>query len=307
VAEATGTQTNGGTEGMGALDGRIAIITGAGRGIGREHALLFASEGAKVVVNDLGGGVDGSGDDRSAAQQVVDVIVGAGGEAVANADDITDWDGGKRLIATAIEAFGDLHVLVNNAGILRDRVLVNMTEEEWDSVIDVHLKGHFVPTRHAAAYWREQTKAGVSVKAAVVNTSSTSGLLGNPGQSNYGAAKAGIAAFTTIAAEELVRYGVRVNAIAPAARTRMTELTPGLSDIVQAPADCSAFDSWDPANVSPLVAYLSTEDCPANGKVYFVQGGQVRLFRPWTMTDSIDKDDRWTVAELQVEMHRLGG
>jgi len=292
---------------MGTLDGRIAVITGAGRGIGREHALLFASEGAKVVVNDLGGAMDGSGDDRTPAQQVVDEIKAAGGEAVANADDITDWAGGKRLIDTAVETFGDLHVLVNNAGILRDRVLVNMTESDWDSVIHVHLKGHFVPTRHAAAYWREQTKAGVEVKASVINTSSTSGLLGNPGQSNYGAAKAGIAAFTTIAADELVRYGVRVNAIAPAARTRMTEHTPGLSDIVQAPTDASVFDSWDPANVPPLVAYLATEGCPSTGRVYFVHGGQVRLFQPWTMTDSIDKDDRWTVTELQAEMHRLGG
>ncbi|MGA8370486.1 MAG: SDR family oxidoreductase [Acidimicrobiales bacterium] len=292
---------------MGALDGRVAVITGSGRGIGREHARLFAAEGAKVVVNDLGGSVDGSGDDRTAAQQVVDEITAAGGQAVANGDDVTDWDGGKRLIDSAIEAFGDLHVLINNAGILRDRVLVNMSEEEWDSVIHVHLKGHFVPTRHAAAYWREQTKAGREIKAAVVNTSSTSGLLGNPGQSNYGAAKAGIGAFTTIIAEEISRYGVRVNAIAPAARTRMTEQTPGLSDIVQAPKDAAQFDSWDPANVSPLVAYLSTEGCPANGKVYFVQGGQIRLFQPWTMTDTLEKNDRWTVAELQTEMHRLDG
>src|ERR1700733_683598 len=292
---------------MGALDGRVAVITGSGRGIGREHALLFAAEGAKVVVNDLGGSVDGSGDDRTAAQQVVDEITAAGGDAIANGDDVTDWEGGKRLIDAAIEAYGDLPVLVNNAGILRDRVLVNMSEQDWDAVIHVHLKGHFVPTRHAAAYWREQTKAGKTVKASVVNTSSTSGLLGNPGQSNYGAAKAGIAAFTTIAADELVRYGVRVNAIAPAARTRMTEQTPGLSDIVQAPADASVFDSWDPANVSPLVAYLATEDCPATGKVYFVQGGEIRLFKPWTMTDTIEKDDRWTVAELQTEMQRLDG
>jgi NAD(P)-dependent dehydrogenase (short-subunit alcohol dehydrogenase family) len=296
-----------GNDDMGALEGRIAIITGAGRGIGREHALLFAAEGAKVVVNDLGGAVDGSGDDRSPAQQVVDEIVAAGGQAVATTDDITEWDGGKRLVDTAIEAFGDLHVLVNNAGILRDRVLVNMSEADWDSVIHVHLKGHFVPTRHAAAYWREQTKAGKEVKASVVNTSSTSGLLGNPGQSNYGAAKAGIAAFSTIAADELVRYGVRVNAIAPAARTRMTEQTPGLSDIVQAPKDASVFDSWDPANISPLVAYLATEGCPATGKVYFVQGGEIRLFQPWTMTDTLERDDRWTVAQLQAEMHRLGG
>ena len=292
---------------MGALDGRVAVITGSGRGIGREHALLFAAEGAKVVVNDLGGSVDGSGDDRTAAQRVVDEITAAGGQAVANGDDVTDWDGGKRLIDSAIEAYGDLHVLVNNAGILRDRVLVNMSEDEWDSVIHVHLKGHFVPTRHAAAYWREQTKAGKGVRAAVVNTSSTSGLLGNPGQSNYGAAKAGIGAFTTIIAEELIRYGVRVNAIAPAARTRMTEQTPGLSDIVQAPKDAAQFDSWDPANVSPLVAYLSTEGCPVTGKVYFVQGGQIRLFQPWTMTETLEKDDRWTVAELQTEMQRLDG
>ena len=292
---------------MGALDGRVAIITGAGRGIGREHALLFASEGAKVVVNDLGGAIDGSGDDRSPAEQVVDEIKGMGGEAVANADNVADWEGGKRLIEAAVEAFGDLHVLVNNAGILRDRVLINMTEDEWDSVIHVHLKGHFVPTRHAAAYWREQTKAGKEVKASVINTSSTSGLFGNPGQANYGAAKAGIAAFSIITAQELVRYGVRVNAIAPAARTRMTEHTPGLSDIVQAPTDASVFDSWDPANVPPLVAYLATEGCPSTGRVYFVHGGQVRLFQPWTMTDSIDKNDRWTVTELQAEMHRLGG
>lgn len=292
---------------MGALDGRVAIITGAGRGIGREHALLFASEGAKVVVNDLGGAIDGSGDDRSPAQQVVDEITAAGGEAIANADNVADWEGGQRLVNAAIEAFGDLHVLVNNAGILRDRVLVNMTEPEWDAVIHVHLKGHFVPTRWAAAYWREQSKAGKSVNAAVVNTSSTSGLLGNPGQTNYGAAKAGIAAFTTIAADELKRYGVRVNAIAPAARTRMTEATPGLGDIVQAPNDPGKFDVWDPANISPLVAYLSTAGCPANGKVFLVQGGKVQYFQPWTLTDSIDKDDRWSVSELAREMPKLLG
>ena len=283
---------------MGALQDRVAIITGAGRGIGREHALLFASEGAKVVVNDLGGTVDGSGDDRSAAQQVVDEIKAMGGEAVANSDDIADWEGGQRLVRAAVEAFGDLHVLVNNAGILRDKMLVNMTEAEWDSVIHVHLKGHFVPTRHAAAYWREQVKEGREVKAAVVNTSSTSGLLGNPGQTNYGAAKAGIGAFTAIAAQELSRYGVRVNAIAPAARTRMTEQTPGLGDIVKAPSDPGTFDIWDPANISPLVGYLATESCPINGQVFFVQGGVVRLFRNWTMTGTIDRRDRWTVSEL---------
>jgi NAD(P)-dependent dehydrogenase (short-subunit alcohol dehydrogenase family) len=290
---------------MGALDGRVAIITGAGRGIGREHALLFASEGAKVVVNDLGGAIDGSGDDRTPAQQVVDEIAAMGGEAIANADNVADWAGGQRLVNSAVERFGDLHVLVNNAGILRDRVLVNMTEEEWDTVIQVHLKGHFVPTRWAAAYWREQTKSGATVAASVVNTSSTSGLIGNPGQANYGAAKAGIAAFTTICAAELGRYGVRVNAIAPAARTRMTEATPGLGDVVKAPADAGTFDVWDPANVSPLVAYLATEGAPETGRTFFVQGSVVRSFQAWRMTDTIDKGDRWTVAELATEMKKL--
>jgi NAD(P)-dependent dehydrogenase (short-subunit alcohol dehydrogenase family) len=292
---------------MGALEGRVAIITGAGRGIGREHALLYASEGAKLVINDLGGAVDGSGDDRTPAEQVVDEIKAMGGEAVSNADNVADWEGGQRLVNAAVEAFGGLDVLVNNAGILRDRVLVNMTEEEWDSVIRVHLKGHFVPTRWAAAYWREQSKAGKEVKAAVINTSSTSGLLGNPGQANYGAAKAGIAAFTVITAQELSRYGVRVNAIAPAARTRMTESTPGLSDIVQAPSDPGVFDAWDPANVSPLVGYLATESCPLTGKVFFVQGGKVQYFQPWTLTDEIDKGDRWTVDELSREVPKIVG
>lgn len=290
---------------MGSLDGRVAIITGAGRGIGREHALLFAAEGAKVVVNDLGGAVDGSGDDRGAAQQVVDEIVGGGGVAVASTDDVAEWDGGKRLVDQAVETFGDLHVLVNNAGILRDRMLVNMSEADWDAVVHVHLKGHFVPTRHAASYWRAQAKSGHDVRAAVVNTSSTSGLLGNPGQTNYGAAKAGIGAFTVIAAQELGRYGVRVNAIAPAARTRMTEQTPGLADIVAAPPDPGAFDLWDPANASPLVAALSIADCAITGQVFFVQGGQVRLFQPWTMTETLEHDGRWEVAELAAKLPSL--
>jgi NAD(P)-dependent dehydrogenase (short-subunit alcohol dehydrogenase family) len=292
---------------MGALEGRVAIITGAGRGIGREHALLFASEGAKVVVNDLGGAIDGSGDDRTPAEQVVDEIKAMGGEAISNADNVAEWEGAQRLVNAAVEAFGDLHVLVNNAGILRDRVLVNMTEDEWDSVIHVHLKGHFAPTRWAAAYWREQTKAGKTVRASVINTSSTSGLLGNPGQTNYGAAKAGIAAFTVIAAQELIRYGVRSNAIAPAARTRMTEATPGLGDVVQPPSDPGAFDIWDPANVSPLVGWLAQEDCPANGRVFFVQGGKVQNFQPWTLTDSIERPERWTLSDLDREMKGLIG
>jgi NAD(P)-dependent dehydrogenase (short-subunit alcohol dehydrogenase family) len=291
---------------VGALDGRVAIITGAGRGIGREHALLFASEGAKVVVNDFGGAIDGSGAD-SPAEQVVDEIRARGGEAVANGDDVADWEGGRRLVESAIAAYGDLHVLVNNAGILRDRVLVNMTEDEWDSVVKVHMKGHFVPTRHAAAWWREQAKKGREVSASVVNTSSTSGLLGNPGQANYGAAKAGIAGFTVICAQELSRYGVRVNAIAPAARTRMTESTPGLSEIVSAPKDESVFDVWDPANVSPLVAYLATESCPLTGKVYFIQGGRVRLFQPWTMTEGLEGTGRWTIEDLARDIPGISG
>ncbi|MGH9067581.1 MAG: SDR family oxidoreductase [Acidimicrobiales bacterium] len=287
---------------MGALDGRVAVITGAGRGIGREHALLFAAEGARVVVNDRGGALDGSGDDRSPAQQVVDEITAAGGQAVANGDDVADWEGGRRLVDAAVEIFGGLDVLVNNAGILRDRVVANMTEEEWDSVIHVHLKGHFVPSRWAAAYWRERSKAGHENRAVIINTSSTSGLLGNPGQANYGAAKAGIGALTVIEAQELGRYGVRVNAIAPAARTRMTDATPGLSDIVRAPEEPGAFDVWDPGNVAPLVAYLATADCPSTGKVYFVQGGKVQLFQPWTLTTAIERQERWTVAGLAEEM-----
>lgn len=290
---------------MGALDGRIAIITGAGRGIGREHALLFAAEGAKVVVNDFGGALDGSASTATPAEEVVEEIKAMGGEAVANHDNVADWQGGARLVQCAIDTFGDLHVLVNNAGILRDRVLVNLSEDDWDAVINVHLKGHFVPTRHAATYWREQAKAGQTVKACVICTSSTSGLLGNVGQTNYGAAKAGIAAFTVIIAEELGRYGVRANAIAPAARTRMTESTPGLMDYVIKPSDAAVFDVWDPANISPLVATLAMEDCEATGQVFFVQGGTVRKFQNWTMTDTLEKNDRWTVSELAAELPTL--
>ena len=290
---------------MGALDGRVAVITGAGRGIGREHALLFAAEGAKVVVNDIGGALDGSSTGASPAEHVVEEIRAMGAEAVANHDNVAECEGGARLVQSTLDSFGDLHVLVNNAGILRDRVLVNLSEDDWDSVINVHLKGHFVPTRHASAYWREQDKAGRTVRASVVNTSSTSGLLGNIGQSNYGAAKAGIAAFTVIIAEELARYGVRVNAIAPVARTRRTEFTPGPSDDVVKPADAAAFDVWDPANISPLVATLSMEDCESNGQVYFVQGGTVRLFQNWTMTETLESDDRWSVAELAAQLPAL--
>jgi len=291
---------------MGTLDGRVTIITGAGRGIGREHALYFASQGAKVVVNDLGGDIHGDGADRAPAQQVVDEIVGMGGEAVANTDSVADFEGAKRLVDTAVEAFGDLHILVNNAGILRDRVLINMTEQEWDSVIAVHLKGHFCPTKHAAVYWREQAKAGHEVRASIVHTSSTSGVLGNAGQTNYGAAKAGIAAFSTICAMELGRYGVRSNAITPLARTRLTEQTPGLEDVVKAPTDAAKFDAWDPANISPMIAYLGTADCPFTGETFFVQGDVVARYQPYILAEVISNNGiRWTVDRLIEEAPKL--
>lgn len=290
---------------MGALEGRVAIITGAGRGIGREHALLFAQEGAKVVVNDLGGANDGTGADPTPAQQVVAEIVAMGGEAIVNGDDVADWEGAQRLINAAVETFGDLDILVNNAGILRDRVLVNMTEEEWDSVIAVHLKGHFAPTRWAAAYWREQHKAGNGKPRNLVHTSSTSGLFSNPGQANYGSAKSGIATFSQIAAKELVRYNVRSNCIAPGARTRLTLATPGLDQMIAPPKEEGAFDMWDPANISPLVAYLASADCAFNGETFFVQGGVVQRVETWTSGPSVEQQARWTVADLTTAIRAL--
>jgi len=290
---------------MGALDDRVAVITGAGRGLGREHALLFAAEGASVVVNDLGGGPDGSGADATPAQQVVAEIQAAGGRAVANADDITTANGSQSLVQQAIDEFGALHVLVNNAGILRDRMIVNMTDDEWDDVIRVHLRGHFMPLRAAARYWREQSKAGNdSLRPSVINTSSTSGLYNNPGQVNYGSAKTGIATMTIIAQRELGRYGVRVNAIAPAARTRLTLATPGMTDaIMKTPEE--GFDPMDPANVSPFVAYLATAQCPIKGRIFFVAGGDIHLFQPFAIIDSISKDGKWTLEELAAEGARL--
>jgi NAD(P)-dependent dehydrogenase (short-subunit alcohol dehydrogenase family) len=281
---------------VGSLDGRVVIVTGAGRGIGREHALLFAAEGAKVVVNDLGAGSDGSGDDATPAQQVAEQIQAQGGEALASHHDVATWDGAQQLVSAAVQHFGDLHVLVNNAGILRDRTLVNMSEDEWDAVIRVHLKGHFCPTRHAAAYWRGQTKAGHTTDRVVINTSSTSGLFGQLGQTNYGAAKSGIAMLTMIASGELARYGVRVNAIAPAALTRLTAGLPGVPD----PEKGDLIGAMEPANVSPFVAYLATPHCPITGRVFFVMGGTVQLFQPWSIIDRIDHPSgRWTVSELQ--------
>lgn len=273
----------------------MAIITGAARGLGREHALLLAAEGASVVVNDRP-------DSEGAAREVAERIRSLGGTAVVSTEDVSDWSAGERLIRAATETFGGLDVLVNNAGIVMDRALFNMSEKEWDSVVQADLKGHFVPLRHAAAYWRERAKAGEEVKACVINTSSTSGLAGNPGQANYGAAKAGIAALTVIAAGELGRYGVRVNAIAPAARTRLTESAPGLGDIVAPPEDPERFDEWDPANTSPLVAWLSGADCPVTGCVFYCFGGTIAPMSGWSSRPGISRVGRWTIADIDREL-----
>lgn len=287
---------------MGALEGRVAIITGAGRGIGREHALLFAREGAAVVVNDLGGSNAGEGADASAAQQVVDEIVAAGGRAVANTDSVADWAAAKNLITQAVDEFGRLDVLVNNAGILRDAFIAGMEESQWDAVLDVHLKGHFATMRHAAEYWKTQSKAGDQPNAAIVNTASASGVtLPNAGQANYGAAKAGIAALTLVAAEELERYGVRANAIAPIARTRLTLATPGMGALMAEP-DEGELDLFSPANISPLVAYLATEKCPVTGGVFAVQGGAISRLAGWHDTETIETDGLWQIDDIAARL-----
>jgi NAD(P)-dependent dehydrogenase (short-subunit alcohol dehydrogenase family) len=280
------------------LQDRVAVITGAGRGIGREHALLFASLGAKVVVNDLGGAVDGSGADISAAQSVVDEIIAAGGQAVANTDSVSSFDGAKAMVDQAVSTFGDLHVVVNNAGILRDRMLVSMSEQEFDDVIAVHLKGTFNLTRHAADVWRDAAKTGTITDRAIVNTSSGAGLHGNVGQTNYSAAKAGIAAMTVVNAMELHRYGVRANCIAPVARTRLTMQTPGMGESMQQ-------HLFDPENVSPLVAVLASAECAFNGQVFSVYGGSVGIYAGWSIADSVDTDDRWTAESLATAMDKL--
>jgi NAD(P)-dependent dehydrogenase (short-subunit alcohol dehydrogenase family) len=257
-------------------EGRIAIVTGAGRGIGREHALSLARHGAKVVVNDLGGDMHGEGADVSPAQQVVDEIVADGGEAVVSGENVADWQGAQRLIGTALEAFGDLHVLVNNAGILRDRVLANMTEEEWDAVINVHLKGTFATSRWAVAHWREQAKAGATVSGRIINTTSVSGIYGNAGQTNYGAAKAGIAAFTTIAALEVARYGVTVNGVAPVALTRMTE---GLGP---APETDEEREARAPHWIAPIVTWLASEEAgEVTGRIFEASGQFLAVAQGW--------------------------
>jgi NAD(P)-dependent dehydrogenase (short-subunit alcohol dehydrogenase family) len=285
----------------GIAEGRVVIVTGAGRGLGREHALEFARQGAKVVVNDYGTALDGGGRASEVAESVVEEIKALGGEAVANADDVADWEGSQNLIRTALDTFGTLDTLVNNAGFVRDRMLVNMSEDEWDAVVRVHMKGHFAPLRHAAAYWRDQSKAGTPVEARVVNTSSGAGLLGSVGQGNYGAAKAGIAAMTLMAAAEMGRYGVIVNAIAPSARTRMTE---GVFDTMAAVE--SGFDAMDPSNVSPLVVWLGSDAAHSvTGRVFEVEGGQLSVASGWRHGVVIDKGARWDPAEIGAVVETL--
>ncbi|MDP9117672.1 MAG: SDR family oxidoreductase [Actinomycetota bacterium] len=275
--------------------GRAVIITGAGRGIGRAHALAFAAQGASVLVNDVGVALDGSGAEAGPAQQVVDEIHAIGGNAVANTDDVADWAGAEHLVEVAVAEFGRLDVLVNNAGFLRDRMLANLSEQEWDAVIRVHLKGHFAPLRHAAAYWRAESKLGRQPEARIINTSSGAGLLGSVGQGNYSAAKAGIAALTVVAAAEMGRYGITVNAIAPAARTRMTE--GAFTETMAKPEH--GFDAMAPENVSPLVVWLgSSQSAHVTGRVFEVEGGKISLADGWQHGPEADKGARWEPAEL---------
>jgi NAD(P)-dependent dehydrogenase (short-subunit alcohol dehydrogenase family) len=279
----------------GICEGRVAIVTGAGRGLGRAHALELARQGAKVVVNDLGAALDGTGRDESTARAVCDEIAKLGGEALPNADDIADWNGAARLVKTAVDGFGRLDVVVNNAGFLRDRMFVSTSEEEWDAVIRVHLKGHFCVSRHACAHWRDRSKAVGDVDARIVNTSSGAGLQGSVAQATYSAAKAGIAALTLVQAAELARYGITANAIAPAARTRMTEQV--FADMMKKPE--SGFDAMAPENVSPLVAWLaSPESRDVTGCVFEVSGGKISVADGWRTGPEIDKGARWDAAEV---------
>ena len=276
----------------GLCTGRVVVITGAGNGIGRAHALTFAAQGAKVVVNDLGGARDGTGSSTGPAQAVADEITAAGGEAVANTDDISSWAGAERLIRQAVDTFGGLDVVVNNAGILRDRMIVTMTEQDWDAVIAVHLKGTFAVLHHAAAYWRQRSKEGHANDARVINTTSSSGLFANAGQGNYGAAKSGIATLTIIAARELERYGVTVNAIAPTALTRLTEDVPMMSD-------AAAATELSPEAISPLVVWLgSAESRPVTGRVFGVWGNAITVIEGWVNGPSVSRDSHWDPAAL---------
>ncbi|GAC1314094.1 MAG: SDR family oxidoreductase [Acidimicrobiales bacterium] len=290
---------------MGHLDGKVAIVTGAGRGIGRGEAMLLAAEGAHVVVNDLGTQGDGGGRDTATAQAVVDEITAAGGVAVANGDDVASWDGAERLVHQAIEVFGDLNIVVNNAGFLRDRISFNMSEDDFDSVLRVHLKGHFAPSKFAASYWRDRSKSGTEVYGRIVNTSSEAGLWGNPGQANYATAKGGIYSMTLTLARELKRFGVTVNAIAPRARTRMTE---GLGGGFAPDQPIDGFDDLHPDNVAPTVAWLAApEAARISGQVFMVTGGRVHLIDGFRNRASVVKDDRWTVGELIARQDELFG
>ena len=287
---------------MGICEGRVAIVTGAGRGLGRAHALELARQGAHVVVNDLGVDRDGTGRDTRTAQAVVDEIEASGGTATANGDDIADWDGAARLVDQAIVTYGRLDVLVNNAGFVRDRMIVSTSEDEWDAVVRVHLKGHFAATRHASGHWRDRAKRGEDVDGRIINTSSGAGLLGSVGQGAYSAAKAGIAALTLVEAAELGRYGVTANALAPSARTRMTEAV--FADTMTKPE--SGFDAMDPANVSPLVAWLaSSESHDVTGRVFELEGGMVSVADGWHHGPARDRSDRWDAAELGPAVREL--
>ncbi|MET8579172.1 SDR family oxidoreductase [Streptomyces sp. NPDC005012] len=283
--------------------GRVVAVTGAGRGLGRAHALAFADEGARVVVNDLGVGLDGSGSGGGPAHEVVEEIRAAGGEAVAHGGDIATDDGAASLVATALDSFGRLDTLVNNAGFLRDRMLVNLDEDDWDAVMRVHLKGHFLPLRHAAAHWRAEAKAGRVPQARVINTSSGAGLLGSVGQGNYSAAKAGIVALTLVAAAETARYGVQVNAIAPAARTRMTEET--FAQTMAAPGG-GGFDAMAPENVSPLVVWLGSADSAGvTGRVFEAEAGRITVMEGWRPGPTADKGARWSPTEAGATAREL--
>ncbi|WP_219515833.1 SDR family NAD(P)-dependent oxidoreductase [Nonomuraea ceibae] len=285
---------------MGSLDGRVALITGAGRGIGCEEALFFAAEGAKVVVNDPGVEIDGSGGDTGVAAKVVEEIVARGGQAVANTDSVADWEGARRMVATAVDAFGDLHVVVNNAAVERNLGLADLGEAEFDDVVAVKLKGTFAVTRWAARHWRERYEAGDRADRAVINTSSGSGLLNPlPTQASYASANAGVAALTTVAALELGRYGVRVNCVSPSmARTRLTLEVPGMGG--EPPAE--GFDPLHPAAVAPIAAYLASAACPRTGQVLSVRGGTVTVNQGWTAGPAVHRDGPWTVAELAEEL-----
>jgi NAD(P)-dependent dehydrogenase (short-subunit alcohol dehydrogenase family) len=283
-------------------EGRIAIVTGAGRGLGREHALELARQGAKVVVNDLGTSGAGEGASEGPAHEVVEEIRAMGGEAVANGADVADFEGARAMVQQAVDTFGGLDVLVNNAGFLRDRMLVNATEDEWDAVIRVHLKGHFAPLRHAAAYWRDEAKAGRTRQARIINTSSGAGLQGSIAQGTYSAAKAGIAGLTLVAAAELGRYGVTVNALAPAARTRMTEQA--FAETMARPED--GFDAMDPANVSPLVAWLASVDSgDVTGRVIESEGGKLCVEHGWRHGEVVDIGRRWDAADVGDAVRKL--